>query len=101
MTRGLRHRWRSVAIAALLLCGTGFAASDPNVGWIEVRSPHFLVYSNAGEREARPIADQFEQIRGLFHAAFANLRVDPAQPVLILAAKNENTMKILLPEDWR
>jgi len=70
------------------------------VGWIEVRSPHFLVYSNAGEREARPIADQFEQIRGLFHAAFANLRVDPAQPVLILAAKNENTMKMLLPEDW-
>src|SRR6202158_5922811 len=26
--------------------------------------------------------------------------VDPAQPVLILAAKNENTMKMLLPEDW-
>jgi len=59
-----------------------------------------LVFSNAGEREARRIADQFEQIRGLFHAAFANLRVDPAQPVLILAAKNENTMKMLLPEDW-
>jgi len=74
---------------ALLLCGAGFAASDPNVGWIEVRSPHFLVFSNAGEREARRIADQFEQIRGLFHAAFTNLRVDPAQPVLILAAKNE------------
>jgi len=85
---------------ALLLCGAGFAAGDPNVGWIEVRSSHFLVYSNAGEREARRIADQFEQIRGLFHAAFANLRVDPAQPVLILAAKNENTMKMLLPEDW-
>ena len=87
-------------MVALLLCGAGFAASDPNVGWIEVRSPHFLVFSNAGEREARRIADQFEQIRGLFHAAFATLRVDPAQPVLILAAKNENTMKMLLPEDW-
>jgi Flp pilus assembly protein TadD len=87
-------------MVALLLCGAGFAAGDPNVGWIEVRSPHFLVYSNAGEREARRIADQFEQIRGLFHVAFANLRVDPAQPVLILAAKNENTMKMLLPEDW-
>ncbi len=59
-----------------------------------------MVFSNAGEREARRIADQFEQIRGLFHAAFATLRVDPAQPVLILAAKNENTMKMLLPEDW-
>jgi len=100
MTRGAWHSWWSSAIIALLLCGAGFAASDPNVGWIEVRSPHFLVFSNAGEREARRIADQFEQIRGLFHAAFATLRVDPAQPVLILAAKNENTMKMLLPEDW-
>jgi tetratricopeptide (TPR) repeat protein len=83
-----------------LLCGAGFAANDPNAGWVEVHSPHFWVSSNAGEREARRIADQFEQIRGLFHAAFGTLRVDPAQPVLILAAKNENTMKMLLPEDW-
>jgi tetratricopeptide (TPR) repeat protein len=100
MTRGLRHSWWCAALAALLLCSGNFAASDPNVGWIEVRSPHFVVSSNAGERDARRIADQFEQIRGLFHAAFPTLRVDPAQPVLILAAKNENTMKMLLPEDW-
>jgi Flp pilus assembly protein TadD len=100
MARGLRHRWWIVAFVLLLLCGARLAANDPNVGWIEVRSPHFLVYSNAGKREARRIADKFEQIRGLFHAAFATLRVDPAQPVLILAAKNENTMKMLLPEDW-
>ena len=100
MTRGLRHRRWGAALAGVLLCGGGLAATDPNAGWIEVRSPHFVVSSNAGEKEARRIADQFEQIRALFHAAFPNLRVDPAQPVLILAAKNENTMKMLLPEDW-
>jgi Flp pilus assembly protein TadD len=94
-----RARW-AAALAALLACATAFATSDPNQGWIEVRSPHFVVFSNAGEKEARRIVDQFEQIRGLFHAAFPTLRVDPAQPVLILAAKNENTMKMLLPEDW-
>ena len=84
----------------MLPCGGAWGAGDPNLGWVEVRSPHFVVSSNAGEKEARRIADQFEQIRALFHAEFANLRVDPAQPVLILAAKNENTMKMLLPEDW-
>src|SRR5579863_3498271 len=78
------------AIAAVmavlgLLAGTAVrGASDPNLGWIEVRSPHFVVSSNAGEKEARRIADQFEQIRGLFLAAFGNLKVDPAQPVLIV-----------------
>jgi tetratricopeptide (TPR) repeat protein len=90
-----------VAISlAILARAEAFGASDPNQGWIEVRSPHFVVASNAGEKEARRIADQFEQIRTLFHTAFGSLRVDPAQPVVILAAKNENTMKMLLPEDW-
>jgi tetratricopeptide (TPR) repeat protein len=88
------------AVATLLPFCCALGAGDPNEGWVEVRSAHFVVSSNAGDREARRIADQFEQIRGLFHAAFANLRVDPAQPVLILAAKNENTMKMLLPEHW-
>jgi len=99
MTTGLRPILLPAALA-LLPCGEFLGASDPNMGWIEVCSPHFVVSSNAGEKEARRIADQFEQIRALFHAEFASLRVDPAQPVLILAAKNENTMKMLLPEDW-
>jgi tetratricopeptide (TPR) repeat protein len=100
MTRGLRRALGVAAVATLLPFHCAFGAGDPNDGWVEVRSAHFVVSSNAGDREARRIADQFEQIRALFHAAFANLRVDPAQPVLILAAKNENTMKMLLPEDW-
>src|SRR4029077_20698479 len=100
MTRRLRCVLGYAAFAALLPCARAWAASDPNQGWIEVRSPHFVVSSNAGEKEARRVADQFEQIRALFHTAFPNLRVDPAEPVLILAAKNENTMKMLLPEEW-
>jgi Flp pilus assembly protein TadD len=100
MTRGLRQGLLFAVLAMLLPCGRAWGASDSNLRWIEVRSPHFLVATNAGEKEARRIADQFEQIRALFHAEFANLRIDPAQPVLILAAKNENTMKMLLPEDW-
>jgi len=100
MTRRLRWLLQFAVFGALFPCAGAFSATDPNQGWIEVRSPHFVVSSNAGEKEARSIADQFEQIRTLFHGAFASLRVDPAQPVLILAAKNENTMKMLLPEDW-
>jgi hypothetical protein len=95
VTRQLQCVLGFAAFAMLLPCTGAFGASDPNQGWIEVRSPHFVVVSNAGEKEARPIADQFEQIRALFHTAFPNLRVDPSEPVLILAAKKENTMKML------
>ena len=75
-------------------------AADVNEGWIEVRSPHFTVATNGSEKDGRRIAEQFEQFRAMFHAAFATFRVDTAQPIVILAARNENTMKVMLPDDW-
>jgi tetratricopeptide (TPR) repeat protein len=77
----------------------GVAADQPEK-WVEVRSAHFVVSSNAGETEARQIAEQFEQIRRVFHSAFARLRVDPPQAVAIVAARDETTMKMLTPDEW-
>ncbi len=67
---------------------------------MEVRSPHFLVLSDAGEKQARQTADQFEQIREVFENAFPNLRADIGKPVIIFALKNENSMKLFLPAYW-
>lgn len=75
-------------------------ADDSKDVWVEVRSPHFLVASNAGEKQARHVAQQFEEIRGTFQAAFPKLRLDLGKPIIILAAKNENSLKILLPAYW-
>ena len=97
MTSGL-HLLRSIAVASLFFLAPVAANAADN--WIEVRSQHFTVNTNAGEKDARKIADQFEQIRQMFHSAFSALRVDTAQPIIIVAAKNENTMKLFLPEEW-
>jgi tetratricopeptide (TPR) repeat protein len=86
----------TLALASFVIPICASAADN----WIEVRSPHFTVNTNAGEKEARRIADQFEQIRQMFHSAFGSMRVDPGQPIIIVAAKNENTMKLFLPEEW-
>jgi hypothetical protein len=87
--------------AGLLLALFGVCvAVRADSNWVEVRSPHFTVATNAGEKEGRRIADQFELIRATFHSAFGFLRIDPAQTIVILAAKNEATMKLLLPEEW-
>jgi hypothetical protein len=69
MTRGLRRVLEVAAVATLLPFRCALGAGDPNERWVEVRSAHFVVSSNAGDREARRIADQFEQIRALFSAA--------------------------------
>jgi tetratricopeptide (TPR) repeat protein len=83
-----------------LLLPVSLSCADRFDNWIEVRSPNFIVLSNAGEREARRIASQFEQIREVFHSAFPGLRTDLGKPVFIFALKNEDSLKSLLPSFW-
>jgi len=67
---------------------------------VEVRSPHFTVICNGGEKEARRTADQFEQFREVFHVSFPSLRLDLGRPLIIFAVKNEDSLKGLLPGYW-
>lgn len=92
-------RRRFVLVSVLLGATAATAAEKPQV-WIEVRSPHFIVVSNAGEKQARRAADQFEQIRAVFKKALPRARVDPGQDVIILAVKDEKSLKALLPAYW-
>src|SRR5579864_2587775 len=68
--------------------------------WIELRSPNFIVVTNAGEGQARRTAYQFEMIRAVFREYFGQKQESAEQPVIILAAKDENTLKAILPEYW-
>jgi len=87
-----------VCLALFALVGAGGAAAKDV--WIEVQSPHFKVVSNAGENEARKVADQFEQFREVFHNSFPKFRVDLGKPLVIFAVKNEDALKLLLPAYW-
>ena len=92
-----RASLRTVIVGASLLwgarggvcAGAGDAIDQTPDTWVEVRSGHFVVASNAGESEARRIALEFERVRGIFHAAFPKFRVDPAQPIVILQPLGE------------
>ena len=68
--------------------------------WVEVRSPNFIVVSNAGEKQARKAAVQFEQIRVAFRQTIAMAAGHPTPVVTILAVKDEASMRELLPEYW-
>ena len=72
---------RQIAPCALI---TFFLFAAPIVGapigkWVEVRSPNFIVVSNAGEGQARKIAVQFEQVRSLFRESLAYANKAPRQ----------------------
>lgn len=88
----------TVSLVAIFNCVA--RAGDKPETWTEVRTPHFTVVSNGNEKQARRVAEQFEQIRAVMHVALPNLRVDPGQSIIILAVKNENSLKALLPGFW-
>ena len=65
-----------------------------------MKCAHFTVAGNAGEKDLRKICDQFELFRSMFKHAFPSFSVEPGTPIEIIAAKNEATMKELLPEQY-
>jgi tetratricopeptide (TPR) repeat protein len=91
---------RGLIALAFLLIPSAYAHSESKDSWLEVRSPNFIVCSNAGEKKAREIAREFEAIRSAYHEALPKLRLDLGKPIVILAVKNEDSMKALLPGYW-
>ena len=89
-------RQRAIRAFLPLLALFSLPLSAAERPWIEVRSPNFVVVSNAGEKQARRTAGQFERIRNVFQSGL-NMRVDPGKPIIILAARDENTLKQLIP----
>ncbi len=91
---------RTATLAVLLAIGVPAAAADKPEPWIEVRSPHFRVISNANDKQARRAAGQFERFREVLQTILTRSRVDSATPMLIIAVKDEKSLKALLPEYW-
>ena len=87
-----------VMTCCMALSAPTFAASHN--AWVEVRSPHFVVVSDAGEKAARKTAVQFEQIRGVFAENLTVVGHHPSPVITIFAAKDEGTLRELLPEYW-
>jgi len=104
LPRVSRKVWRTVSCRLTVLLVVFVSASVVSAGskptWIELRSPHFILVSNAGEGKARRTATQFEMIRAVLRAYFGQQQDSSEQPVIILAAKDESTLKALLPQFW-
>jgi len=79
---------------------SGATTGDCGPRWHEVRSPHFTVYSDAGEKVAGRVARQFERFRVVLGEIFPKARLDPGIPILIFAVRNESSLKELLPRYW-
>ena len=89
-------------LATLTLCAM-LAAARSSAGpptWIEVKSAHFTVITNAGDAAGRRVAWQFEQIRSALSGLWPWAKVDSGRPFVVFAAKDEATLRTLGPQYW-
>src|SRR5580704_9333507 len=68
---------KKLLVLVLMFAGTCPAALAGPDQWTEVSSSHFVVVTNASEKQARHILDQFERMRWVFQTLFPKLNVDP------------------------
>jgi tetratricopeptide (TPR) repeat protein len=83
-----------LGLIAAFLCRAAYAAPDQ---WVEVSSAHFTIITDAGEKQGRHIADQFERMRWVFQTLYPRANVDPAEPIVVIAAKNQKVFQTMEP----
>jgi tetratricopeptide (TPR) repeat protein len=91
---------RVLILFALVAASRGLATASSADQWVEVASDHFTVVTDSNEKQARHILDQFERMRWMFQTSFPNLNVDPASPIVVVAAKNQKTFDALEPAPY-
>ncbi len=90
--------WKRIVLLLPLLAAALAPARDKPENWLQVRSQHFTVVTNANEKTGRRIADQFERMRSVFHVAFPQLSIDTGSPIIVLAIKDEKDFRALEPQ---
>jgi TPR repeat protein len=98
-TRGTR-RIAAVALATIVVASWPAVRLAAAEEWIEVKSPHFTVVSNASERSTRTLVWQLEQVRSAMTALWSWARVDLSKPLMVIAVKDERSMRAMAPQYW-
>ena len=88
-----------LGLLAVALLAAPAAAEEPRT-WVEVRSANLIVVSDAGERRAREIAEEFEKFRLAYRTVWPEAKLDSGKPLVLLATTEESSLRELLPEYW-
>ena len=84
-----------VLLAAVCVGSSGLRAQGPQ--WHEIRSPHFSVVTDAGEKRGREAAMRFEQMRAVFAELVADTNVNVPTPLQIVAFRNTRELRQFAP----
>ena len=96
-SRLVRPCWSLPGTLLISILLTGLRAQAADSGWIEVRSPHFAVITDAGEKRGHEVAFRLEQMQAVF-AGFL-LKQDLAQPMpfTVFAFRGDKDYSVIAP----
>jgi tetratricopeptide (TPR) repeat protein len=66
--------------------------------WVEIRTAHFIVASDGGEKTARRFAEQFETLLRIFQSTLPKARTTNGLPVRLLVARDGRSFARVVPE---
>jgi tetratricopeptide (TPR) repeat protein len=81
------HIKLSLALSLILLSRSLALGAEPQ--WLEARSAHFTVVTDAGEKKAREVALRFEQMRAVFGQLLIRKKLVMPVPLTIFALKDD------------
>jgi Flp pilus assembly protein TadD len=90
---------RPISLVACLVLACSFTrrCEAGDAQWLEIRSPHFSVATDAGEKRGREVALRFEQMRAVFTVLIPRANVDSATPLQIVAFRNTREFREFAP----
>lgn len=85
-----------VIISIIVICGSArFAAADQQ--WLRVSSDHFIVLTDAGDKQGHEVAARFEQMRAMFGQLLIRNRLRMAEPIEIIAFRSDKDYAQIAP----
>ena len=84
---------RAAVLTLPFISFPALALPPPNEPWIQVRSPSFLLFSNAGERHTRNITTDLERLRSALAQLNPDLTLSSPQPTCIYVFRNDGSFR--------
>src|SRR5215467_4067285 len=88
--------WPPIALVLLSFL-TPVSASAGDAPWLEVRTEHFRVITDGGEKNGREVAAHFEQMRAAFGLIFGREKINDTVPLQIVAFRNTKEFRQFSP----
>jgi tetratricopeptide (TPR) repeat protein len=88
---------RNCSVISLLLLFSSAVAHAADQQWTQVSSDHFIVLTDAGQRNGHEVAARFEQMRAIFGELLVRRKARMSQPLEIIAIGTDKNYSQLAP----